>query len=112
MNGLWKDIFSEWKVLFRHRNDLVREGLPSLDRVRVGIKGIKVVVYLGTPIPEVLYHRSCRQKLWCIGEGAPPSRESLEKIQYAREWIPNSGAFSLGKPLDLERVSSLGHEWR
>ncbi|GMN40510.1 hypothetical protein TIFTF001_009737 [Ficus carica] len=29
-------------VLLSHRNNLVRKGLPSLDRVRVGMKGIEV----------------------------------------------------------------------
>ncbi|GMN37208.1 hypothetical protein TIFTF001_006636 [Ficus carica] len=42
------------------------------------MKGIKVVVYFRTPISEVFRHRSCLLKLWCIGEGAPPSMESPE----------------------------------
>lgn len=37
--------------------------------VKVGMKGIKVVVYLGMFIPEVLRYRSYRRKLWFIREG-------------------------------------------
>ncbi|GMN45881.1 hypothetical protein TIFTF001_015072 [Ficus carica] len=85
--------------------------------IRVGMKGIEVVAYLGMPIPVVFHHRSCHQKLWCIREGilywpfvmgAPPSMKSPEKIQCAREWIHASSVPPLGEPPDLKRVSSLG----
>ncbi|GMN75049.1 hypothetical protein TIFTF001_054507, partial [Ficus carica] len=78
-------------------------GVSSLGRVRVRMNGIEVVVYLRTPIPEVLRHRRC----------APPKMESLEgwlvryKIQYAREWIPTLSMLSSREPSDLERVSAL-----
>ncbi|GMN28718.1 hypothetical protein TIFTF001_002153 [Ficus carica] len=57
-----------------HKEDL--NGRLTVVCSRVGMNDIEVVVYFERPIPKVLRHWSCRRKLWCIGEGAPPSRSS------------------------------------
>ncbi|GMN56005.1 hypothetical protein TIFTF001_025126 [Ficus carica] len=124
MNGLWKDVFGEWKVLLHHLNDLVREGLPYLDRSwNEGNRSGCILgnAYSGGPLemsPKVIVYWK-GYPLLAICYGASPSIEppEVERVTcLGQKWcvkgmvgeVENTMCSKIqcpsGKPPDLERV--------